>query len=154
MLEHSIEGYESTWSRLATMFLVDLGEIPNWRAQVRNWRHSLEDWVLDYLTDMKAHSINRLRGRWLVIWSWRGGGRRVRRAQSLELGGFHRGELTGDEWIHQGELLRRGKSVMATSPAQVGKRQSGHSALCSSAARPFHRLAQSTRPRHESRQPA
>jgi hypothetical protein len=37
MLEHSTEGYESTWSRLATVsshrmvFLVDLGEIPNWR---------------------------------------------------------------------------------------------------------------------------
>jgi hypothetical protein len=119
MLEHSKEGYESTWSRLATVsshrtvFLVDLGEIPNWRAQVSNWRHDLEDWVLDYLTDPTTHSIYRQRGWWLVIWSWRGGGRRVRRALSLELGGFHRGELTGDEWTRQGELLRRGKRVMA-----------------------------------------
>jgi hypothetical protein len=69
MLEHSTEGYESTWSRLAmvsshcTVFFVDLGEIPNWRAQVSNWRNDLVAWVLDYLMDPMAHSIYRLRER-------------------------------------------------------------------------------------------
>jgi hypothetical protein len=33
----------------------------------------------------------------------------------------------------------RGNGRVATSPAQVGKRQSGHIALCSSAAKSFHR---------------
>ena len=42
----------------------DLREIRNWRALVSNWRHGLVDWVLDYLTDPKAHSIYRLRGCW------------------------------------------------------------------------------------------
>jgi hypothetical protein len=33
---------------------------------VSNWRHDLVDWVLDYLTDLTAHSIYRLQGRWPV----------------------------------------------------------------------------------------
>jgi hypothetical protein len=32
--------------------------------------------VLDYLTNLTAHSIYRLRGRWRVNLVWRGGGRR------------------------------------------------------------------------------
>jgi hypothetical protein len=82
MLEHSTEGYESTWSRLATVsshrtvFLVDLGEIPNWCSLVDSSRHELVYGLLDYLTEPTAHSIYRLRGRWHVNWRWRGGGRR------------------------------------------------------------------------------
>jgi hypothetical protein len=71
------------------------------------------DWVLDYLMDPTTHSIYRLRGWWRVNWRWRGGGRREGDVLSRELGGFHRGELTGDERTRQGELLRRGKRVMA-----------------------------------------
>jgi hypothetical protein len=55
------------------------------------------DWVLDYLTTPTVCSIYRIWGRWLVNLSWRGGGRRVRRALSRELGGIYRGGLTGDE---------------------------------------------------------
>jgi hypothetical protein len=55
------------------------------------------DWVLDYLTDPTTCSIYRLRGRWRVNWRWRGGGRREGDVLSRELGGFHRGRLTGDE---------------------------------------------------------
>ena len=47
-----------------TVFLVDLGEIPNWGLLVSNWRHDLVGWVLDSLTDPMARSIYRLRGRW------------------------------------------------------------------------------------------
>jgi hypothetical protein len=54
-------------------------------------------WVLDYLTDPTARSIYRLRGRWRVNWSWRGGGRRRKRSLAQELRVFHRGRLTGDE---------------------------------------------------------
>jgi hypothetical protein len=53
--------------------------------------------VLDYLTTPTVCSIYRIWGRWLVNLSWRGGGRRVRRALSRELGGIYRGGLTGDE---------------------------------------------------------
>jgi hypothetical protein len=115
MLEHSTEGYESTWSRLATVsshrtvFLVDLGEIPNWRAQVSNWRHSLVAWVLDYLTDPTTHSIYRLRGRWPVNLGWRDGGRRRKRSLAQELRVFHRGRLTGDEPTIWSDLLQRVK---------------------------------------------
>ena len=36
--------------------------------------------------------------------SWRGGGRRVRRALSLELGGIYRGGLTDDEPVVESGL--------------------------------------------------
>jgi hypothetical protein len=55
------------------------------------------DWVLDYLTDPTACSIYRLRGRWRVNWSWRGGGRRNGDVLEQELCVFHRGGLTVDE---------------------------------------------------------
>jgi hypothetical protein len=42
------------------VFLVDLGEIPNWDLLVSNWRHSLVGWVLNYLTDLTARAIYRL----------------------------------------------------------------------------------------------
>jgi hypothetical protein len=67
------------------------------------------DWVLDYLTDPTAHSIYRLRGRWLVNLGWRGGSRRRKRSLAQELRVFHRGRLTGDEPAIWSGLLRRVK---------------------------------------------
>jgi hypothetical protein len=86
----------------------DLGEVPNWRALVSNWRHDLVDWVLDYLTDPTAHSIYRLLGRWPVNLGWRGGGRRRKRSLALAIRGVHRGKLTGVERVGYGDSLRRG----------------------------------------------
>jgi hypothetical protein len=54
-------------------------------------------WVLDYLTDPKARSIYRLRGRWRVNLEWRGGGRRRKVALVRAISGFHHGRLTGDK---------------------------------------------------------
>jgi hypothetical protein len=34
------------------------------------------DWMLEYLTEPTVCSIYRIWWRWLVNWSWRGGGRR------------------------------------------------------------------------------
>jgi hypothetical protein len=85
---------------VSTVAETDLGEIPNWRALVINWRHGLVAWVLDYLTDPTTHSIYRLRGRWpvnLELTRWRSE-RRVALAQRLVaftgLTGDHRACLT------------------------------------------------------------
>jgi hypothetical protein len=102
ILKQGTRGHERTYNMLATarshraVFLVDLGEIPNWDLLVRNWRHGLVGWVLNYLMDPTACSIYRLQGRWRVNWSWRGGGRRGD-VLAQELRVFHRGRLTGDE---------------------------------------------------------
>jgi hypothetical protein len=58
------------------VFQTNLGEIRNWGSLVSNWRHERVDWMLEYLTEPTVCSIYRIWGRWLVNWSWRGGGRR------------------------------------------------------------------------------
>jgi hypothetical protein len=67
--------------------------------------------VLDYLMDPTTRSIYRLRGRWCVNWSWRGGGRRGKRLLALKIRGIHRGKLIGDEWMGYGDSLRHGKAL-------------------------------------------
>jgi hypothetical protein len=87
------------------VFLTDLGEIPNWGALVDDLRHKLVYWMLDYLAEPMAHSIYRIRERWLMNLDWRAGGRREGRALSQGIGGFHRGEVTGDQRTCLIELL-------------------------------------------------
>ena len=105
VLKQESRGHERTCSTLTTarslraVLWTDLGEVSNWRALVDDLRHELMDWVLDYLAKPTAHSIYRLWGRWLMNLRWRGGGWREGRVLSQEIGGFHRGELTGDHWI-------------------------------------------------------
>jgi hypothetical protein len=53
-------------------------------------------WVLDYLADLKARSIYRLRVQWRMNLEWHGGGRRRRVTLVRAISGFHRGRLTGD----------------------------------------------------------
>jgi hypothetical protein len=57
------------------------------------------DWMLDYLAEPTACSIYRPPERWLVNLRCRGGGRREGGALAQAIGGFHRGELTGDHRI-------------------------------------------------------
>jgi hypothetical protein len=64
--------------------------------------------VLDYMEEPNVCSIYRIWGRWLVIWSWRGGGRRGKRLLALAIRGVHRGNLTDDERVGYGDSLRRG----------------------------------------------
>jgi hypothetical protein len=55
------------------------------------------DSVLDYLMDLTAHSIYRLRGRWPVNLGWHGGGRKRKRSLAQAIRGSYRGKTTGDE---------------------------------------------------------
>jgi hypothetical protein len=61
--------------------------------------------VLDYMAEPNACSIYRIRGRWLVIWSLRSGGRRGKRLLALAIRGVHRGKLTGDKRVGYGDSL-------------------------------------------------
>jgi hypothetical protein len=65
---------------------------------MNNLRHEWVRWVLEYLAELRACSIYRIHERWRLIWGKTRSGRRERRALSQEIGGFHRGELTGDQW--------------------------------------------------------
>jgi hypothetical protein len=77
--------------------LASLGEIPNWNSLVNNSRLERVRWMLEYIAEPMARSIYRVQGRWPMNWRWRGGSRREGRALSQGIGGFHRGELTGDQ---------------------------------------------------------
>jgi hypothetical protein len=83
-LKQGNRGCERTCNALATARLLsavlwtDLGEVSNWRALVDDLRHELMDWVLDYLTELTAHSIFRIRGWWRPIRRDCAGGREER----------------------------------------------------------------------------
>jgi hypothetical protein len=93
------------------VFLTDLGEIQNSSALVDNLRHGLVRWVCDYLAELMARLIYRARGRWLLIWAWRVGGRREGITLVQRIRGFHRGKVTGDDWTRFSGLLRRGNTL-------------------------------------------
>jgi hypothetical protein len=65
------------------------------------------DWVLDYLTNLMAHSIYRLWGWWRVNLGWRGGGRRRKGSLAQTIHGGYRGGLTGDGWACNTDSQRR-----------------------------------------------
>jgi hypothetical protein len=102
VLKQESRGHDRTWSALATVGAfsrrrkTDLGEVSNSGALVNNWRHELMDWVLDYLAEPTTCSIYRIPEWWPMNLRWRRGGQRKKRGLSQEIGGFHRGELTGD----------------------------------------------------------
>jgi hypothetical protein len=84
-------------SSLSTVFWTDFGEVSNWGALVDDLGHGLVYWLRDYLAKPMARSIYRTQGRWPMNLTWRGGGRREGRALAQGIGGFHRGEVTGDQ---------------------------------------------------------
>jgi hypothetical protein len=59
-----------------TVFLIDLGEIPNWGSLVNDLRHEWVHWVLEYLAELRACSNYRIHERWRLIWGKTRGGRR------------------------------------------------------------------------------
>jgi hypothetical protein len=59
--------------------------------------HGLVYWVRDYLAESMARSIYRTQGRWPMNLRWCGGGQREGRALAQGIGGFHRGEVNGDQ---------------------------------------------------------
>jgi hypothetical protein len=80
-----------------SVFLGDLGEIPNWAALVDDSRHGLLYWAHNYLAEQAGSAIYRLPQRWRPISRRCAGGRRGRRLLALGVSGFHRGKPTGDE---------------------------------------------------------
>jgi hypothetical protein len=56
-------------------------------------------WVHNYIVEPRVCSIYRTRGRWLVIWSWRGGGGRGKRLLAKAIRCVHRSKLTHDERV-------------------------------------------------------
>jgi hypothetical protein len=64
--------------------------------------------VLDYMAETNVCSIYKIRGQWLVIWSWHDGGRRGKRILALAIRGVHRGKLIGDERVGYGDSLQCG----------------------------------------------
>jgi hypothetical protein len=80
-----------------SVFLSDLGEIPNWGALLDVSRHGLLHWLHNYLAEQAGSAIYRLPQRWPVNWRETRGGWRKRRLLALGISGFHRGSSTGDE---------------------------------------------------------
>jgi hypothetical protein len=66
-------GRERTYGELATtsshtaVFLIDLGEIPNWGAVGDDWRWGLVHWVHNYLAELSGEAIYRFHRRWWLI---------------------------------------------------------------------------------------
>jgi hypothetical protein len=109
-LKQDSREYEQTWDSLTTVRAFSrwrkhsLGEMGNLWSLVNDWRQLLVLWMRNYPTKLTVCSIYRTWGRWLVNLSWRGGGRRVKRVLSRELGGIYRGGLTGDEPVAESGL--------------------------------------------------
>jgi hypothetical protein len=105
VLKQESRGQDRTWSALATVRpslrrrKTDLGEVSNLGALVSNWRHERVCWVHSYLAEPRVCSIYSALERWPVNLRWRCGGRREKGALAQAIGGFHRGELTGDHRI-------------------------------------------------------
>jgi hypothetical protein len=76
-----------------------LGDVSNSGALVSNWRHEWLCWVHNYLVEPRVCSIYNALEWWPVNLGWRGGGRREGGAMAQVIGGFHRGELTGDDRV-------------------------------------------------------
>jgi surface antigen len=87
----------ATASSLSTVLWTDLGEVSNWGSLVDNQRHGWVCWVLDYIEEPMARSIDMIRGRWPVNWRWRGGGRRGKKLLAQAIRGCYCGKTTSDE---------------------------------------------------------
>jgi hypothetical protein len=74
-----------------TVFMVDLGEIPNWGVLGDDSRHGLLHWLHNYLAQRTGAAIYSLQRRWRPISRGCAGGRRGKGVQALGMSGFHRG---------------------------------------------------------------
>jgi hypothetical protein len=82
---------------------------------VNNPRHEWVCWMLEYLVELMACSIYRIRERWPVNWRWRGGGRRGKRLLAQGIRGCYRGKFLGDQWAMYCDYLRRGEMADSVS---------------------------------------
>jgi hypothetical protein len=164
VLKQESRGQDQTWIELATarsqgtMFLRwrkhRLGAMSDSRSLVDNWRQAWVLWMGDYPMELTASSIYSRHERWPGNWTKTRDGRRRRKLLAQLIRGVYRGRLTDDDRMtnvsHDSAVKgwRRGATMVsvadsgdgrkATSPAQVGKRQSDPSDLCLSWARSFH----------------
>jgi hypothetical protein len=105
VLKRESRGHERTCSTLASassrsgVLWTELGRVSNWGSLVSNWRHKWVCWVHNYIAEPRVCSIYRIQGRWLTIWSWRGGGLRGKRLLAQAIRGVPHGKLTGDERV-------------------------------------------------------
>jgi hypothetical protein len=79
-----------------SVFLSDLGEIPNWGALVDDSRHGLLHWLHNYLAEQAGSTIYSRLERWPVNLRETRVGRRRRRLLARAIGGNYRGKLPGD----------------------------------------------------------
>jgi hypothetical protein len=97
MLKQDSREHEQTWKSLTTVraqgtvFLVDLGEIPNWGNLVDDSSHGLLHWLHNYLAERTGVTIYSLQRRWRPISRGCAGGRRGKGVLALGMSGFHRG---------------------------------------------------------------
>ena len=95
--------HEQTWSMLTTVSQhtaarrTKLGEERNWEALVDNPGQGLVQWMRNYLTEPRVHSIYSMLERWPVNWTKTRGVRSGGGALAHTISGFHRGRLTGDD---------------------------------------------------------
>jgi hypothetical protein len=74
-----------------TVFLVDLGGIPNWGNLVDDSSHGLLHWLHNYLAERTWVAIYSLQRRWRPISRGCASGRRGKGVLALGMSGFHRG---------------------------------------------------------------
>jgi hypothetical protein len=76
-----------------SVFLSDLGEIPNWGALVDDSRHGLLHWLHNYLAEQAGSAIYRLPQWWPVNLRETRDDRRKRGSLARAIGGNYRGKL-------------------------------------------------------------
>jgi hypothetical protein len=115
------------------VFLVDLGEIPNWGVLGDDSRHGLLHWLHNYLAEWTGVEIYSLQQRWCPISRGCASGRRGKGVLALGMSGFHRGSppaITGHAYhdsprcglalknvAHNGERSTAMKSILAARRA-------------------------------------
>jgi hypothetical protein len=106
-----------------SVFLVDLGEIPNWGVLVDDSRHGLLYWVHNYLAEQAGSAIYRLPQWWRPISRRCASGRRGRRLLARKLSGFHRGGflvITGHARRDSQQRGQRRRGLSRPIDEQVG----------------------------------
>jgi hypothetical protein len=94
-----------------SMFLSDLGEIPNWGVLVDDSRHELLHWLHNYLAEQAGSTIYSRLERWPVNLRETCGGPGRRRLLALEISGFHRGSPPAITGHARCDSLRRGLAL-------------------------------------------
>jgi hypothetical protein len=120
-----------------SVFLRDLGEIPNWGVLGEDLRHGLLHWLRNYLAERTGVAIYSLQRRWRPISRGCPGGRRGKEVLALGMSGFHRGSpsaITGHAYhdsprrgLAFKHVAHNGERSTATKSIPAAQRASGYS---------------------------